>query len=693
MIYTLSYDNQTVEKTFADWGFKNAEIVYTTHCEDVLTFEEDALIDVDSTILNIVNGVPPDGDGFNPAVNQSTVVVYRYNDDMTGKTCIFSGLLIDVETIGSPRTEGRRYTVSGPFGYLQNTVYMQQRNTWDNVAKEKVIAYTSHLFLNVTSDGIYLNTGQQIHDVFHYLGTVLGLPIQDDQTNYPALNIFVDEIKELSCAEVVIRMLRWSPDSVMWFDYTTSPPTFRCARRATMAVNNLSLAVPTSSGATQAQPTIGEVNIKPRGDLVRYEVVLKYEVNNVSDGTLYVSIFTDAWPVNATGQRPKSLVNTIDLQGYQATHLQMDIVTQPIKSNDSSPANVVAWWGDREPWLADPDLTNSPVITPVARTGTLPNELLSGSIATWMKDGSGNPINAAKELIQASCLASATTTTATKENSKKSQLQANVMTTDAETGTYGTWNISSYGEPIPVGLAKDIFDAVNFVQYEGTFKINEQDCSGLVQMGQVVNILNGKTLSGPERSDWSDMNSIVTQISMNLDRGETTVKIGPVGFLKAPDLIALLRMNRRTILINNPASLQTAEATNNPSTTLPNKLPLGATTRDIGSYDVHSVTTPGIPFATNGGFQALAQPTSQYAPGNPAGKILIDVTKATSLGDQPVDLGIVDGIVPGSTKPLNMSLKRVQICMTDDNGLQQHRWMIIPCSDMYKLPTDPPDQM
>lgn len=44
----------------------------------------------------------------------------------------------------------------------------------------------------------------------------------------PNVDCPIDEVRDITCAEVIHKMLRWTPDAVTWFDYSTSPPTFNC---------------------------------------------------------------------------------------------------------------------------------------------------------------------------------------------------------------------------------------------------------------------------------------------------------------------------------------------------------------------------------------------------------------------------------------------------------------------------------
>src|SRR5262249_34743621 len=110
---------------------------------------------------------------------------------------------------------------------------------------------SSHLFMNLDSlapVGSTLNvgkltTGQQILAALDwclapFVNANVPPPFQIGRIT-PNVDVPIDEVRDITCAEVIHKMLRWSPDAVTYFDYTTTPPTFHCLRRADMNIVNL----------------------------------------------------------------------------------------------------------------------------------------------------------------------------------------------------------------------------------------------------------------------------------------------------------------------------------------------------------------------------------------------------------------------------------------------------------------------
>jgi hypothetical protein len=96
-------------------------------------------------------------------------------------------------------------------------------------------------------------------------------------------------------------------------------------------------------------------------------------------------------------------------------------------------------------------------------------------------------------------------------------------------------------EPVPQGLAQNQYNALSVLHYEGSVVLIEPECTGLVGLGNVVNITN--TL----RPEWASMNAQVFKVTMDLITGTTTIKLGPPVNLDAKKLTEILRSVRGRI--------------------------------------------------------------------------------------------------------------------------------------------------
>ena len=212
----------------------------------------------------------------------------------------FVGRVTAVPASGDGDGEGQVYRLSGPWWFLEQLV---ARQSWSVRGGQGSVS-TSRLILGQAADGSRLTTGGVIGQMLQD-AVAAGAPLQAGVID-PALFAPLDEVRELTCAEVVQAMLRWHPDGVTWFDYTTTPlPTLHCRQR-----RNLPAATLTVGSA----PLAAVRGITARHDLAVPAVVLHYEVSVAgSDGATLLDVVTDAAPAGATGQEFGALVGTIPL--------------------------------------------------------------------------------------------------------------------------------------------------------------------------------------------------------------------------------------------------------------------------------------------------------------------------------------------------------------------------------------------
>jgi len=109
--------------------------------------------------------------------------------------------------------------------------------------------------------------------------------------------------------------------------------------------------------------------------------------------------------------------------------------------------------------------------------------------------------------------------------------------TNASTQTYKELTSLQEAEPVPVGLAKKIYDGLSQLHYEGTFELTEDECSGYIPLGAKFNTIDG-------RDEWKTMDALVLRVVENIDDGKTEVTFGPPITLTAGDYVELLRAQR-----------------------------------------------------------------------------------------------------------------------------------------------------
>ena len=308
----------------------------------------------------------------------------------------FTGASLRCRGRAAAKTEDQFYRVAGPWWYLENLVFQQTWQMTDGTDLTLIPTNRSRLILSQAADGTKLATGAAIAEVLAY-ATARGVPITVGTITPNAIAPYAEAL-DRSCAEVIRNFLRWTPDAIAAFDYTTTPyPTLSIHRRADAA----SLTLP-AYGAP-----ISGLELTPRHDLQAPAVVLKFEQTNDLDGDTFTSLIVQAAPTTATGDELGAVVMTFDLSGARATYQRQPVTTASIPQGDTA-SGVVDWWQAKFPWLkdfADTDLTvvsgtqsvviENPSDHPGLSVSDVPNELLTGSIAAWMN------LNAAPLLVSA----------------------------------------------------------------------------------------------------------------------------------------------------------------------------------------------------------------------------------------------------------------------------------------------------
>jgi hypothetical protein len=242
MNWTLTCNG--AEKLLADWGVAQLTRKLVSQGVDELSFRAE--------------GSPADSAPIFPHGAAVALLRDRSIDSggsFSGGAPWFQGIVTQVPRRGAPDAESLAYKISGPWWYLDNIVFQQPyQNVFlgysspgdPNSPPVYGQAHSSHLFLNqapITGALARITTGQQILDALNwalkpFTDADAAPPFQIGAVT-PALDVPIDEVRDITCAEVIHKMLRWSPDAVTWFNYTTSPPTFNCKRRADMTAVNI----------------------------------------------------------------------------------------------------------------------------------------------------------------------------------------------------------------------------------------------------------------------------------------------------------------------------------------------------------------------------------------------------------------------------------------------------------------------
>lgn len=518
-VWTAEYQGTT--KTLAEWGLGQAR--RRQQSQEMDTFEFGA------------PSLPVDEDPvFAPG---SSVTIRR--DGVTE----FVGTVRRIPLFATGRIEGQSYQLANAWADLDELVYQQE---WflqvdpENPQESLVGGLQSRVVLFQGVNGSKISLGGQIADVVAYAASC-GVAIQlaaGVETSLPVTPPF-EEALDMTCGEAIRKALRWAPDAVTWFDYTTSPPTLHVGRRQALPAVEVPL----------QGPPLAALSMNPRYDLLAPGVVIKFERVHTVDGASWREVIRDVVPAGANERVPGTLVATIDLEGSSVTHSSATIVVRPFL-----PATT-PWWRDRDPTLRDPNVTVTRLDSQYVLTGEdgvemgparpeggtawqqWTGELVKGQIAPWML-GAGKVAVSAQ--VHTECdyayARQSPEVVPTYKAMHHQPLSARVTLTNLTSGTYKTVESSSAAEEVPVGIAQQLWEAVGTLHYEGSMSLVSEEPSGPT-VGQRLHITGG-------RPEWATAGALIQAVEDDIETGTRTVTFGPPTHLGPADLIELLRFNR-----------------------------------------------------------------------------------------------------------------------------------------------------
>ncbi len=203
------------------------------------------------------------------------------------------------------------------------------------------------------------------------------------------------------------------------------------------------------------------------------------------------------------------------------------------------------------------------------------------------------------------------------------------LVTNASSQTYSQLASLTPAEPMPKGLAQNIYQGLSVLHYQGTIRLTEQECSGLVGMGNVVNLIGGTGSSAA----WATMNAQVSEIVMDLDHGLTDISVGPPVNLSAGKLTENLRALRGRIPSSHINEQETGKADSD------NAVEGAGTTTLAGAH-----TAPGI--GSDPGthpFKITIRPKAGANPGT-AFEMMVEAESYILKSLQPNDVVTVTGL-------------------------------------------------
>lgn len=410
-----------------------------------------------------------------------------------------------------PAAEFNSVRLVGVYWYLQNRIFQQ---TWTQITNPAttppttVAVQTTYVILGMNSAGVRIASGVSIVEALNFC-IASGAPFQLGTILDGAL-IPMDECTDLTCAEVIHRCLRWTPDAVTWVDESTTPPTLHIQRRSALTAVALSLMGANVTGA----------DCEPCYSLQLDGVRLYFCVDSV-----FPSVIQTAGNPNSF----RTLEQTIKLAGVQNNILlnKVEVEALPDDQNDAT------WWKGKFPWLGAPAITNLVLGNgDIGDMNGYGNMLKPGSTVTdWMKDH--------QNIHSAQCKATVRVSYSQGGSDCNEQVLCfDYTATDAVSKTYTWGDGGTPAEVPPEGLATTLYSACSQLHYKGQLTLVDEECGrGATLLGKVLNLTGGKAA-------WASMRALIVGVAEDVFRGRTTITFGPPPCLNSGDLMDLARANR-----------------------------------------------------------------------------------------------------------------------------------------------------
>lgn len=600
---TLEYDG--TEQSLADWGFA----LDSVRCEHM-----------NLSASRYTGFIPGGSVSDDPAFPFESKVIIRRNRSgsvttYTGGYVAFIGYTMLPQSAQSGGESGVAYEFKNAWYFLENTCFEMKYASYESGSL--AYRYLSEVMLFTYLDGSNLLQPQaadaQITEILTYCSTAATdagnlLPwlvgTIDPDIQFPSY-----QMRELMCAEALIKCLQMSPDVAMWWDYSTSnagepTPTVHFYNRASRTSKSLAIL----NGTDHAS-----LNIVPRHDLVPRAVVIQYKVTGTADGAV--------WIVQGLTQRDKYGPNgadsssdpdgglrvirqTIDLQGAQTQSVSAAIECAAVDANHATDATRIAWWKKKVPWLNSDKISAASIVIPATATiadvntgasvslATYPNELTSGQIGPWMSFVQKWVTITAKASFSkyaTSAAATAATATLAVEKAVEKEISVRILITDGVTGSYSADAAFLGGEDQPTGIAQKIYDSLSTLQYEGedirvqAEIMNAAGDGPYIHLGHKLNLTGGRTA-------WTTMDAMIQRITENDGDGTISISFGPARHIAAGDLAAMFNWNRHRRYWNNPKLRETASITSSGSVSLGQDVPKENTSAGSGTKGLIAVT-------------------------------------------------------------------------------------------------------
>ena len=212
----------------------------------------------------------------------------------------FRGRIISENRGAFGSNENATVTLADPWWYLEKLIYMDflkvvTVGTSNPAPADPVLGLqesdfptalklASHLVISDTDTRSFINSRTMTMRVLTY-AIAKGAPLAIGTID-PGLRIVREEISDATCAEVILKCLRWTPDQTGWWDYSVNPPALNIRTRENRTLLTLDV----------ADQKISTVEINPRRDLQLTGVLIQYQRKHQRTNFEFITLDYDSAP-------------------------------------------------------------------------------------------------------------------------------------------------------------------------------------------------------------------------------------------------------------------------------------------------------------------------------------------------------------------------------------------------------------
>ena len=426
----------------------------------------------------------------------------------------------------------------------------------------------------------------------------------------PQLFIGIKRVAAVLCSEAIIDVLRLQPDSIVWVDDTTTPPTVNVRTLGKWTYGALGTP-PTFIDYTNLPEVVINITEQQETKILQQAqtwkqlpaVVIFWWGTNTIGGTTQPFCYVDDYPNGITvtdginipndGYIPRASVHFIALQGASETIETALVNTEPLATLlGGDQAAQVAWWQAHDLTLGDPLIDPATIVvgTPTVLsdagvaidTGAYPNILLDTHLPGW---AAGIGLNWMHATIRATVACTRYADAGHKILETKPRIRTihkRVKVTNAGSQTYTAITSVTGGDTIPLGIAKSLYLSTNALQWAGSIEFVQAQLRSDITFG------NRYTLVGPNTTF---SNCLPQRIVERPCEGKIDMTFGPAPAASIDALLEIARATRFRTTWRLPSGRDTGQDAAGQTDTGANA-PTDDTAHSPGGDQMHGVTFP-----------------------------------------------------------------------------------------------------